>query len=163
MRFCDLHQAQMQAPSEHQMDRLTIGMLAAEAGIKITTIRYYERTGLMLVPPRTAGQHRSYTNDHRRRLLFICKARELEFSIEEIKALLALAEASRISCRDVQHIAAIHLEKLRRKIAALSKLEAVLAGTVARCSGKAGPPCPVLEFLEAADSPSGDYAPQRAT
>jgi MerR family mercuric resistance operon transcriptional regulator len=130
---------------------MTIGTLAVASGIKVTTIRYYERIGLMPAPARTAGRHRNYTNDHRRRLLFICRARELEFSVEQIRMLLVLAEPARMSCRDVQNLAAAHLKKLRHKITTLVKLEAMLAGAVAQCSGKPTPPCPVLELLEAAD------------
>ncbi|SRR6266540_334126 len=133
------------------MDRLTIGKLAAETGVKITTIRYYERTGLMLPPSRSAGRHRMYTDDQRRRLFFICKARELEFSIEEIRTLLVFAEPGNRSCREVQHVAAAHLQKLRRKISVLAKLEALLAEALAHCSGKPSSPCPVLELLDAAD------------
>lgn len=130
------------------MQRMTIGTLAAANGIKITTIRYYERAGLMPSPPRTTGRHRNYTIDHQRRLSFICRARELEFSIEEIRTLLVLAEPARTSCREVRHLAAAHVTKLRQKITALVKLEAKLAGAVARCSGEPHPPCPVLELLK---------------
>jgi len=133
------------------MNRTTIGMLAAATGIKITTIRYYERAGLMPPPARTAGRHRNYTDDHQRRLLFICRARQLEFNIEEIRALLALAEPARMSCREVHHVAAAHLKVLRQKITRLVKLEAMLAGAIARCSGKSKSPCPVLELLAAPD------------
>src|SRR5262245_12671392 len=137
------------------MNRMTIGMLAAASGLKITTIRYYERVGLMPSPSRTAGRQRTYTEAHQRRLLFICKARELKFSIEEIRTLLALAEPARRSCKDVQHLAATHLTGLRQKIAAMVKLEAMLAGAVAQCSGKSGPPCPVLDLLEMTTDEAG--------
>jgi len=134
---------------------MTIGMLAAASGLKITTIRYYERVGLMPSPSRTAGRHRTYTKAHQRHLLFICKARELKFSIEEIRTLLVLAEPARRSCRDVHHLAAAHLTSLRQKIAALMQLEAMLAGAVAQCSGKSGPPCPVLDLLEMTTDEAG--------
>jgi MerR family mercuric resistance operon transcriptional regulator len=130
------------------MERMTIGTLATASGIKVTTIRFYERAGLMPVPTRTAGRHRNYTSAQLRRLLFICRARELEFSIEEIRILLVLAESAKPSWREVQHLAAIHLKKLRQKIAGLMKVEAMLSGAVERCSGKTIPPCPILELLE---------------
>ena len=135
------------------MERMTIGALAAASGIKITTVRYYERAGLMPAPMRTAGRHRNYTSAQLRRLLFICRARELEFSIEEISLLLILAEPARAktSCREVQHVAAAHLKKLRQKITGLMKVEAMLADAVERCSGKRIPSCPVLELLESTD------------
>jgi MerR family mercuric resistance operon transcriptional regulator len=129
------------------MKRMTIGTLAAASGIRVTTIRYYERAGLMPLPERTAGRHRNYTRDHLRRLLFICRARELEFGIEEIRTLLVLAEPTRTSCGEVRHLAAAHLKKLRQKITDLVKVEAMLAGAIEQCSGKPKSPCPVLELL----------------
>jgi MerR family mercuric resistance operon transcriptional regulator len=133
------------------MKRMTIGMLAATAGIKVTTIRYYERVGLLPLPERTAGRQRNYTTDHLRQLRFIRQAREFEFSIEEVRTLLVLAEPARTSCREVQYLAAAHLKKLRQKINHLLKLEAVLSGAVENCSGEPAQPCPVLELLKSID------------
>jgi MerR family transcriptional regulator, mercuric resistance operon regulatory protein len=133
------------------MRRFTIGTLAAASGVKITTIRYYERSGLMPQPPRSAGQHRHYTDDHLQRLVFICRARMLGFSIEDIRKLLVLADAAGQSCPQVEQLAAAHLEKLRNKIAVLKKLETLLSGAVAQCSGTPNTTCPVLELLESAD------------
>jgi MerR family mercuric resistance operon transcriptional regulator len=100
------------------------------------------------VPTRTTGRHRNYASDHLRRLRFIRRARELEFGIDEIRTLLVLAEPARPSCREIQHLAAAHLEKLRHKITKLTKLEATLANAVERCCGETIPPCPVLELLK---------------
>jgi len=130
------------------MRRMTIGSLAEAGRTSVTTIRFYERAGLMPLPERTAGGHRNYTNDHLRRLLFIRRARELHFSIEEIGALLVLAEPARISCREIQHLAMAHLTKLRQQITELTRLERMLAAAVDQCSGKPIPPCAVLELLE---------------
>jgi len=129
------------------MKRMMIGTLAAATGVKITTIRYYERAGLMPMPTRTAGQHRNYSKDHLLRLTFICKARELGFSIDDIRRLLVLADPARQSCREVEHLAAAHLEKLRKKIAQLAKLEAMLSDAIGQCSEKPNILCPVLKLL----------------
>jgi len=134
------------------MRRFTIGTLAAASGVKITTIRYYERSGLMPQPPRMAGQHRHYTEDHLQRLLFICRARALGFSVEDIRQLLALADPTRQSCRQIEQLAAAHLHKLRNKIAVLVKLETMLSGAVAQCSGAPNVSCPVLDLLQSSDS-----------
>jgi MerR family mercuric resistance operon transcriptional regulator len=133
------------------MNRMTIGKLAAASGIKVTTIRFYERAGLMPMPARSAGRHRSYTSDHLRRLRFICRARELKFSIREIKILLALAEPARDSCREVQALAAAHVKELRKKVNDLMKLETMLSEAVERCSGEPAMSCPVLELLQRVD------------
>ena len=128
---------------------LTIGKLAAAAGVNLETVRYYERIKLMPPPARTEGGHRSYDEEHTRRLAFIRRARELGFSIEEIRALLALAVPEHVSCAEVQKIAEAHLTEVRAKLADLSKLEGILAETVARCSGDPSPSCPVLDMLDA--------------
>jgi MerR family mercuric resistance operon transcriptional regulator len=132
------------------MKTMTIGSLAIEGGVRITTIRYYERAGLIPAPARTAGRHRHYTSNHLQRLRFICRARKLKFGIQEIKTLLVLADSGRSSCSEVQHLAAAHLEKMRQEISTLIKLEALLTDAVAQCSGKPTPRCPVLDLLDAA-------------
>src|ERR1700731_2783378 len=70
---------------------LTIGQLGRVTATNVETIRYYERIGLLPVPARTAGNYRSYASDHARRLAFIRRARELGFSIEDVRELLDLA------------------------------------------------------------------------
>ncbi len=129
---------------------LTIGRLANISGVNLETVRYYERIGLMPEPGRTEGGHRVYDDGHRRRLTFVRRARELGFSIEEIRTLLDLATPQRRACDEVHTIAAAHLDKVRAKIVDLAKLEAMLAETVSRCAQNgATPSCPVLDMLEA--------------
>lgn len=129
------------------MQTLTIGRLAAAAGVNIETVRYYERIELMPPPTRTASGHRAYEQSHVRRLAFIRRARELGFGIEQIRTLLALTEPSRASCTEVREIAQAHLDEVRAKLSDLAKLEGILAGTIIRCSGNPTPICPVLDML----------------
>ncbi len=126
---------------------LTIGRLAAAAGVNIETVRYYERIKLMPPPARTASGHRAYEEVHVRRLSFIRRARALGFSIEQIRALLALAEPSSMSCIEVREIARARLDEVRAKLADLARLESILAQTISRCSGDPAPSCPVLDML----------------
>ena len=129
---------------------LTIGGLASAAGVNLETVRYYEGIGLMPTPARTAGGHRAYdAADHVRRLTFIRRARELGFSIEDIRALLNLAEPSQASCVEVRDIARAHLDSVRAKLADLTRMERLLSKTVEQCSGEAVPICPVLDVLGA--------------
>ena len=130
------------------MEKLTIGKLANSAGINLETVRYYERIGLMPEPGRTDGGHRNYAAMHVRRLTFIRRARELGFAIEDIRTLLELAEPGRVSCSEVQKIAARHLHNVRSKLADLAKMEKLLAKTVAQCSGNRSPACPIIEMLD---------------
>ncbi|TLG71872.1 helix-turn-helix domain-containing protein [Methylocystis sp. B8] len=129
------------------MRPFTIGQLAAAAGVNLETVRYYERIKLMPQPARTASGHREYEEGHVQRLVFIRRARELGFSIEQIRTLLALAEPSRSSCAEVREVAATHLDDVRAKLADLTKIEQILAETVARCSNGATPLCPLLGIL----------------
>ena len=131
------------------MRGLTSGQLAKAAGVNLETVRYYENIKLMPPPPRTEGGHRAYDAAHVRRLTFIRRSRELGFSIDEIRALLALSAPEHGSCAEVKEIAAKHLAEVQAKVADLAKLEAILAQTISRCTGEAAAPCPVLDMLDA--------------
>lgn len=128
---------------------LTRGRLAEITGVNLETIRYYEGIGLMPNPDRTPAGHRVYGDGHRRRLSFIRRGRELGFGVEEVRALLGLAEPQRRSCDEVRAIAAAHLQDVRARIADLMRLESLLATTVDGCDARdAAPSCPVLDLLE---------------
>jgi MerR family mercuric resistance operon transcriptional regulator len=123
-----------------------IGRLAGETGVHIETIRYYERIGLMAKAPRSAGGRRVYDQAAARRLGFIRRARELGFSIDEIRALIGLSEHEG-RCADVHALTVRHLAEVRAKIADLKKLERTLATTAGRCARDASPECPIIETL----------------
>jgi MerR family mercuric resistance operon transcriptional regulator len=125
---------------------LTIGRLAQASGVNLETIRYYERIGLLQPPPRTAGGHRAYEDAHRRTLRFIRRARELGFTIEQVRELLKLSENAQ-PCGAVLAISTAHLADVRRKLADLTRLEAILAGAVSQCSSTPTTSCAVLEML----------------
>ena len=133
-------------------EELTIGKLSGLTGVNVETIRYYERIEMLRPPPRTQGGRRVYGPAEIRVLAFIRRGRELGFSLEEIRALLALGAPGKASCADVREIAAHHLDGIRAKIADLRKLERVLAKTIARCSGTKVPDCPVLDMLDSRKS-----------
>ncbi len=142
----------MEAITKTRAEPLTIGQLSDATGVNIETIRYYERIKLLDAPPRTRGGHRSYRDQHIRQLQFVRRARALGFGIDAIRALLALAEGDNSSCHEVRNIAALHLADVRAKLADLSKLECILADTVAQCDAECcatpAPICPVLEILQ---------------
>lgn len=123
---------------------LTIGRLAVSTGVNLETIRFYERVGLMPEPTRSQGGHRHYRPEHRQRLAFIRRARELGFSLDDIRALLALSAAG---CLEARTIAAKHLQTVREKIADLRRLEQVLDDAVTRCDTGEQQSCPVIEVL----------------
>jgi MerR family mercuric resistance operon transcriptional regulator len=125
-----------------------IGELAKRSGVKIETIRYYERVKMLVPPPRTASGRRVYDPTDQRILLFIRRSRELGFSLDEIRALLKLGGPEKATCREVREIAAHRLNDIREKIHDLKKLERLLSKTIARCTGNTAPDCPVLDVLD---------------
>jgi MerR family transcriptional regulator, mercuric resistance operon regulatory protein len=129
-------------------ETLPIGELSRRSGVNIETIRYYERIKMIAPPPRTVSGRRVYGMTDLRILVFIRRARELGFTLDEIRTLLRLGGPEKASCREVRAIAARHLEDIRAKLSDLKKLERLLSKTVARCSGRTAPDCPVLEILD---------------
>ena len=129
------------------MRRLTIGEIARRTGVNIETIRYFERIGLMPRPDRTEGGHRVYCEPHVRTLGFIKRSRELGFTQHEVRTILNLGGPGAACCDEIRDIANVHLQKVRRKIADLAKLERLLAMTVEQCSGGHVPDCPVIDML----------------
>ena len=137
----------MAAITVARSEAFAIGELSGLTGVHIETIRYYERIGMSPPPPRTAGGRRVYGNDHARTLTFIRRARELGFTLEEIRTLLELSRSKSTSCNEVQKLAGLHLESVRFKLADLAALETILAETLAKCASNASPDCPVLDML----------------
>lgn len=128
---------------------LTIGKVARSAGLSIDTVRYYEREGLLEKPSRTASRYRHYTPDAVARLRFVRQAKELGFSLHEIKELLSLRLAPGTSCADVRAHAEHKIADVDRRIASLKRVRGALTKLTSACSGK-GPVshCPILEALE---------------
>jgi DNA-binding transcriptional MerR regulator len=93
---------------------LTIGHLARATATKVETIRFYEKTGLLPAPARTSGNYRAYGTEHLNRLSFIRRARDLGFSIEQIRALLGLSDHTDQPCEAIDAIAREHLEAVDR-------------------------------------------------
>jgi MerR family transcriptional regulator, mercuric resistance operon regulatory protein len=135
--------------TDHERESgFTRGDLARATGCNIETIRYYEKTGLLPDPPRTDAGYRIYSAAHATRLRFILRARELGFSMEDIRGLMGLEDGAAPTCAEVKERTERHLADVRAKIADLRRIEKVLSVTAARCSGEDVPDCPVLETLE---------------
>ena len=131
------------------MRGLTTGQLAKAAGVNLETVRYYERIGLIAKPARTSSGQRSYSSEDARHLAFVRRARELGFSIDDIRALLKLATPGKQSCAEVHSIANAHLTNVQTKLADLARLEKILSATIEKCRDDVSPACPVLEMLDA--------------
>ena len=138
----------MRPITDSRAEGLPIGELSRRTGVNIETIRYYERIKMLPTPARTEGGRRVYGPNELRTLAFIRRARELGFSLNDIRTLLNLGAPGQASCADVREIAAHHLDHIRAKISDLKKLERLLAKTIAQCSGGKVPDCPVVEILD---------------
>jgi MerR family transcriptional regulator, mercuric resistance operon regulatory protein len=127
---------------------MRIGELSRRTGCNIETIRYYERAGLMPLPPRSASRYRIYDHSDVRRLAFVRRARELGFSLDDVRALLALAaDQDEGTCVGVRQLAARHLAEVRAKIADLRSIARVLEDAVRRCDAGEVPGCPLIDAL----------------
>jgi DNA-binding transcriptional MerR regulator len=127
--------------------RLTIGVLARQAGVGIDTVRFYERAGLMPQARRTASGYRTYAAADVARLRFIRRAKALGFSLEEIAQLLRLA-AGKGGRAGVKALAERRIADLQRRIGQLTVMRDALAHYAHECSGH-GPVegCPIIEAV----------------
>jgi MerR family mercuric resistance operon transcriptional regulator len=129
---------------------IQIGELSRLTGCNVETIRYYERVGLLPRPPRSAGRYRLYDTGDVRRLAFVRRARELGFTLDEIRALLVLSAAdSENTCGEVRALAARHLIDVRARIADLRAIERALSEAVRHCDAGELLGCPLIDTLSA--------------
>lgn len=125
----------------------TIGAAARRAGVNIETIRYYERAGVVPKPARAANGRRIYGEAEIGRLAFVRRARELGFTLGEIRKLARLAAGPARACDEVLAMMRAHLVDIRRRIADLARLERALARLAAQCAQGRPRSCPVIESL----------------
>lgn len=125
----------------------SIGDLSKACDVKVVTIRYYERTGLLPEPARTAGGQRRYERAHRDRLAFIRRARALGFSLDRIRNLLELSAHEDQDCEAADRLARENLAEIERKIADLQSLASELRHISRQCRGGAISECRVMEAL----------------
>jgi MerR family mercuric resistance operon transcriptional regulator len=127
---------------------MTIGQLARQAKTDTQTIRYYERIGLMEAPERTESNYRLYDLEAGRRLDFIRRAKEIGFSLSDIKVLLAMADGKVRECNEVRQFAEARLAKTRSRISRLKAMERILSQLVDQCAISENiAECPILETL----------------
>jgi Cu(I)-responsive transcriptional regulator len=116
-------------------ERISIGDLAKGTGTKVVTVRYYEQIGLLPAPSRTAGNYRTYSNEHMRRLRFIRRCRDLGFTLDQIRDLLRLSSQKNEECAEVDRITAQHLIEIEQKISDLKRLAKELRRLNNCCQG----------------------------
>ena len=126
---------------------LTIGDLARATGCKVQTIRYYESIGLLPAPVRTAGNQRRYGRAHRGRLEFVRHARELGFTLDQIRSMLEMSDHPDQSCAEVDELARTHLVEVEARIRRLSALKRELKRMITACGGGKVADCRIIDAL----------------
>ncbi len=131
------------------MDGITIGQLARRAGIGVETVRFYERKGLLPEPPRTRSGYRLYPEEAVRRLRFVRRAKELGFTLAEIRELLELRAGPGATCAQVRERAREKLADIEARIRSLERIRAALQRLAEDCPAS-GPVarCPILAAME---------------
>ena len=126
---------------------MKIGELANATATKVETVRYYERIGLLSPPARTSANYRAYGSEHLARLSFIRRARDLGFTLEAVRELLALSDHTGQSCEAVDEIASAHLAEVERKIVDLAALRSELTRVLGSCRHGTIADCKIIESL----------------
>ncbi len=134
------------------MEALSIGQVARQAGVGVETVRFYERQGLLEKPPRKESGYRQYPPEAVSRLHFIKKAKEVGFSLKEIKELLLLRLDSAATCEDVRSRAEAKILDIKQKIQALTRMKQALTDLTNACSGRGSvSECPILKAFDEGD------------
>jgi Cu(I)-responsive transcriptional regulator len=123
---------------------MNIGEAASRSGVSAKMIRYYESIGLIAAPSRTAAQYRVYGDDDVHTLRFVRRSRDLGFSLEETRELLALWRDKSRASADVKKLAMAHVRELEEKAAELKAMADTLRHLAIHCHGDHRPDCPIL-------------------
>lgn len=135
----------------------SIGELSVKSGVKIPTVRYYEKMNLMSEPMRTAGNQRRYAQSALEQLVFIKHARDLGFSMSSVSKLIALSGSQEKSCHEIDALAKGHLEQVRIKLSLLKSLESELIRITSGCRNDQVDKCYVIESLASHDMCSSSH------
>lgn len=130
---------------------MNIGAASSKSGISAKMIRYYEQIGLLASTARSEAGYRIYGQDELRTLGFIRHARDLGFSVNDIRELLALWQNRGRSSAEVKQIANAHITALTAKANALQEMAQALRHLTDHCHGDQRPDCPILDALEQPD------------
>jgi MerR family copper efflux transcriptional regulator len=124
---------------------VNIGKAAHACGVPPKMIRYYESIGLIATPHRSEGGYRVYTENDVNALRFLHRARDLGFSIDQIRNLLALWRDRSRASAEVKAIALRHVQALEEKAQSLTSMSRALLYLAEHCRGDDRPDCPIIE------------------
>jgi Cd(II)/Pb(II)-responsive transcriptional regulator len=129
---------------------MQIGELAKQAEMKVDTVRYYEKAGLLPPPPRQSNGYRDYATSHLQRLTFIRHCRDLDISLDEIRQMLDFITHPDADCITIDHLIENQLTRVRERIANLCALESQLLKLRSQCKDrKTVSECGILRELGA--------------
>ncbi|MGV8995734.1 MAG: Cu(I)-responsive transcriptional regulator [Parvibaculaceae bacterium] len=128
---------------------MNIGEVATLSGVPAKTIRYYEEIDLIAAPARGNNGYRAYTDEAVHTLRFVASARNLGFTVEQCRALLALYRDKSRASADVKRVANVHIAEIDARIGELAAMRKTLATLARRCNGDARPDCPIIDGLSA--------------
>jgi MerR family copper efflux transcriptional regulator len=132
------------------MHGLRTGQVAKQAGVNAETLRYYERTGLIDAPPRTASGYREYAEETVSRIRFIRRAKALGFTLQEIADFLSLRVSPTARSAEIKARAQAKIADIEEKICALTRIKETLMGITMACDGCVPlSQCPILDALDA--------------
>jgi MerR family copper efflux transcriptional regulator len=133
--------------------RYRIGAAAREAGVGVDTIRYYEREGLLPEPHRRASGYRDYDASAIAQLRFIRRAKDLGFSLDDIRELLALSTDRNRGVAGVKARAEARLDDVEHRIRELKRMQCGLKKLIDACPGHGElAQCPILKALSATEA-----------
>lgn len=115
---------------------MQIKQLAQATGVEVETIRYYEKQGLLPVPPKRDNGYRDYDGRHLERLAFIRHCRALDMPLASIARLLGVLDDTRGDCSDVDALVAEQLSRVRARLKSMQALEKQLVQLKSRCDGQ---------------------------
>lgn len=131
------------------MKGLTIGALARAAGVKVETIRFYERKGLLRRPAKPETGYRRYPPEDVDRVKFIKKAQGMGFTLREVGEMLRLEYDSELSCAEMSVLADGKIAEMDGKIRTLEAMRHALAEMVRQCPREGSLSlCPIWHRLE---------------
>ncbi|MGI6856739.1 Cu(I)-responsive transcriptional regulator [Mesorhizobium sp. 1B3] len=125
---------------------MNVGDAARRSGLPAKTIRYYEDIGLIR-PDRASNGYRDYSMEDVHRLAFLARARNLGFSIEDCRQLMALYQDRARASHDVREIASAHVAAIEEKLRELQSMRATLQKLIHACHGDNRPDCPILDDI----------------
>lgn len=128
---------------------MNIGEAARSSKVSAKMVRHYEQMGLIRPRPRTESGYRQYHARDIHLLRFIRRARDLGFSLDQIRQLLSLWDDPNRASADVKRLAEAHIADLDMRIAALTDMRNTLTTLADTCQGDRRSDCPILHQLAA--------------